>query len=316
MDTDDDSHHDGVMKNKRPVAATRATTYDEFTERMSSFASASAETYWRAFLPRVSDVIIAPFAKCGTTWLQQIVHGLRTGGDMSFDDISRVVPWIETAYQLDIDLGAEQRAEPRAFKSHLAWDDVPKGCRYIVSIRDPKDALVSMYRFMDGWFVEPGAISIDEFARRRSFDRETGPDYWRHLASWLSQRHDPNVLLLAFEDMKVNLPAVVDRIAAFIGIETNADLLRVATDQASFEFMQDNSAPFSDPMMRSLSEAVAGIPPNSDSAKVREGTVGAHHAEMSPGVIATFDRIWDETITAEFGYASYAELVADLTANR
>ena len=47
-------------------------------------------------------------------------------------------------------------AEPRAFKSHLPWMAVPKGARYIVSLRDPRDALVSMYRFMEGWFFEPG----------------------------------------------------------------------------------------------------------------------------------------------------------------
>ncbi len=33
-----------------------------------------------------TDLFISPFAKCGTTWLQQIVHGLRTGGAMDFDD--------------------------------------------------------------------------------------------------------------------------------------------------------------------------------------------------------------------------------------
>jgi len=43
---------------------------------------------------RPTDVVIAPFAKSGTTWTQQIVHCLRTRGDMDFDDISRVIPWI------------------------------------------------------------------------------------------------------------------------------------------------------------------------------------------------------------------------------
>ena len=46
---------------------------------------------------------------------------------MNFDDLSRVVPWIETAKKLDIDVNAEQAAEPRGFKSHLSWDNVPKG---------------------------------------------------------------------------------------------------------------------------------------------------------------------------------------------
>ncbi|MCB1045552.1 MAG: sulfotransferase domain-containing protein, partial [Acidobacteria bacterium] len=51
-----------------------------------------------------SDLFISPYGKCGTTWLQQIVHSLRTRGDMEFDDISRVVPWLEMAHRLGLDL--------------------------------------------------------------------------------------------------------------------------------------------------------------------------------------------------------------------
>jgi hypothetical protein len=35
--------------------------------------------------------------KEGTIWVQQICHQLRTGGDMEFEEISQVVPWIELA---------------------------------------------------------------------------------------------------------------------------------------------------------------------------------------------------------------------------
>ncbi|MEO0442026.1 MAG: sulfotransferase domain-containing protein, partial [Pseudomonadota bacterium] len=69
--------------------------------------------------PRSSDIMISPYGKSGTTMMQQMFHQLRTGGDMDFDDISRVVPWIETAPILGIDINANQRAEPRGFKSHL-----------------------------------------------------------------------------------------------------------------------------------------------------------------------------------------------------
>lgn len=41
---------------------------------------------------RPGDIIIAPYSKCGTTWLQQIFHVLRTGGDDDYDDISLLSP--------------------------------------------------------------------------------------------------------------------------------------------------------------------------------------------------------------------------------
>jgi hypothetical protein len=135
----------------------RATTLAELQVKMGRLVSDAGFAAGLAFVPRPSDVIIASYAKCGTTWLQQMVHSLRTGGDLDFDDISRVVPWIETASDLGLDLDGTQRGEPRAFKSHLAFDQVPAGARYIVSVRDPRDALVSAYRFFEGWFFEPGS---------------------------------------------------------------------------------------------------------------------------------------------------------------
>ena len=148
-----------------------------------------------SFKPRADDIIISPYSKCGTTWLQQTFHCLRTRGDMDFDDISRVVPWIELARVLGLDLDADQRAAPRGFKSHLPFDQVPKGGRYVVSLRDPKDAMVSMYRFFEGWFFDPGAISITDFTTARFASRERGLDYWHHLLTWWEQRDNPDVHL-------------------------------------------------------------------------------------------------------------------------
>src|SRR2546425_2781002 len=123
----------------------RATTLDELRQRKGTLASEESLRRGISFRPRPMDVLIATYPKCGTTWLQQIVHGLRTGGAMDFDDISRVVPWLETAHMLGLDLQAPQLGAFQAFKSHLSWDALPKGGRYIVSFRNPKDALISFH---------------------------------------------------------------------------------------------------------------------------------------------------------------------------
>jgi len=82
-----------------------------------------------AFRPRPDDVLISTYPKCGTTWMQQIVHALRTRGSMDFAEITAVVPWIEMADAMSIDLSAAQAAAPRAFKTHLPWGEVPDGGR-------------------------------------------------------------------------------------------------------------------------------------------------------------------------------------------
>lgn len=258
---------------------------------------------------RPTDVVITPFAKCGTTWLQQIVHCLRSRGDMDFDDISRVVPWIETSVALGIDLDAEQKAEPRSFKSHLDWHKVPKGARYIDAVRDPKDAVYSFYKFVEGWFVEPGTMTLDELAR--GFFMASG-NYWTHLLSWWEVRDRPDVLLLAFEHMKDDLPGTIRRVADFIDIELDDELRALAEEHASFAFMATHKDRFDDLMMRERSEQVAGIPPGSDSAKVRKGAVGEHKQQLSPEVSAELDAVWQKEITPVTGHADYASLIADL----
>ncbi len=65
-------------------------------------------------------------------------------------------------------------------------------------------------------------------------------------------------------------------------------------------------------MMRLRSETVAGIPLDGDSTKVRRRDTDPHRYELSPEVSSAFDRIWTETIGAEFGHGSYADLVAEL----
>lgn len=296
-------------------AARRATTMAEYQALQSRLLRSEDVARGLAFEPRPSDVIISPFAKCGTTWLQQIFHTLRTRGDSDYHDISAVVPWIETAASLGQDLGAEQKANPRGFKSHLGWDLVPKGARYIVSIRDPKDALVSMYRFMEGWYIEPGTIPLATFARE-SYMNETagpgGPGYWAHLASWWEVRHDPAVLLLSYEQMSGNPEATIRRVAAHCGIRLDEELLEIALRNSSLDYMLAHKHQFDDKLMRQLSERECGLPPGSDSAKVRRGQIGAYREELSADVIAEMDAVWARHITARFGYADYAALESAL----
>ena len=289
----------------------RPTSLEEFRALPRTGTDEGREA-WKTFQPRPTDVFVTPYGKSGTTWLQQIVHGLRTHGDLEFDDISRVVPWLETSYDLGLDLNAEQKANPRAFKSHLDWHEIPKGARYLVSLRNPKDVLVSGYRFMEGWWFEPGTIAIDEWARESFMNPEEGKGYWVHLISWWEQRERADVLLLSYEQMKRDLPGTIRRVAAFIGIELDEELLAIVSRQSSFAFMLAHKDKFDDKLMRERSERLVGLPLGSDSAKVRKGEVGGHRHELSPEISAGLDAIWQREITPRFGFGSYEDLAAAL----
>ena len=134
------------MKTSESHAVRRPTNMEEYraVRKRMNLTTVEGKQHWQSFIPQPTDVFITPFDKSGTTWLQQIVHSLRTRGDMDFDDIARVIPWIEVAWDLGINLNAPQRGRMRAFKSHCTWEEIPKGGRYLVPIRDPKDVLVSL----------------------------------------------------------------------------------------------------------------------------------------------------------------------------
>ena len=265
---------------------------------------------------RPDDVVVATFPKSGTTWTQQICHGLRSRGDMDFAEVTWVVPWIERGHLFGIDASAPQRFAPRVFKTHLEYANLNKGARYIHVIRDPKDVLVSFYRFLSQAVIDPGAIPIDDFAQVWLFadllgerGGEAGPlgsnlyNYWRHLLDWWQARECAPVLCIAYENLQRDLPGHVERIAEFMGIDADEALLDLATRQATFEFMAAHRVQFSD--------RVPGT--EIRFSKVVEGEVGAHRAHVGPELAERIDAAWRHYVTPVLGHASYEELVAELT---
>ena len=262
----------------------------------------------KSFQPRPSDVIITPWSKSGTTWLQQIAHTLRSGGDMDFDDISRVSPWIEVADALGIDLDAEQGWEPRLYKSHYSYTVVPKGCRYIVSFREPQAVMRSYYKFYEGWLFEPGTVSLDEYLAPHL--QKSGKDYWSHLASWWRERDNTDVLLLSFELMKQDLRGHVEKVAEFLGF-VDDELIDLATRYSTLEFMLEHEDKFNDKMHRERGAEVGSHPAGIGSTKVTSGVDASRYA-LSEDALAKMEQRWTEEIAEPFGFATYDDLTEAL----
>lgn len=289
--------------------SSRPTNTDELKALFQKIFTEEGEKRGLAFQPRSTDIIITPAAKCGTTWLQQIAHGLRTRGSMDFEEISTVVPWIESAYDLGIELDAPQVAKPRVYKSHLSWHDVPKDGRYIVSFRSPNDALISVYRFFEGFFFEPDTIDLDTFIQWRNPPDEMGKrGYWYHLASWWEQRHNPDVLLLCYEDMQGDLPGTVERIASFMDIPFDEELLSIVVKQSSREFMLEHKEQFGEAPFRRYVSQRAGLPFEGDAYKVTPGARDNPKYQLTDAHKQMLDEIWQAQITSRFGFVDYAAL--------
>ena len=208
---------------------------------------------------RPDDVVIATFPKCGTTLLQQLVHQLRTGGSWDFEEISCVVPWLESCVDLGVDPSCDQGWHPRAFKSHLSFAMLPSGMRTITVLRQPSKVLEAYYRFFCGYKFDAADISLEAFARDYFCDRGAlrlhGGTLYEHLLSFWEQRHQPHLLILCYEDIVEDLPAAAAKVAAFIGVSDDASRLAAAAANSSRAAMLQHAGQFDDaPGRRAFNE--------------------------------------------------------------
>lgn len=286
-------------------APSRPTTVQEMHARFEHFSTPEGRARGLAYRPSPEEVFIVTPAKCGTTWMQQIVHGLRSRGGMDFDEVTRVVPWIEMAHDLGLDIHAAQPAAPRAFKTHAALDAVPAGGRYIVVVRDPADALVSSYHFGEGMFFEKGAIALDTYALESYIP---GRGVARHVLAMWPRRGDPDVLALCCESIKADLPGTIERVAAFIGVSLDAELKAIVTRQSDIAFMQQHKEQFEDHIVRHARSGPMGLPLDGRLNKVREGRVGSSQGRLSDAIRQALQAQWSAEVTPVTGLASYADL--------
>ncbi len=293
----------------------RARTVEEMGINMGALAASAPQQRFRPLDPQAGDVFITSWAKSGTTLIQQMFHQIRmiaaTGrGDMDFDDISRMTPWEDTALMIDLDMNQPQRALPRGFKSHREYERLPAGMRYIVTLRDPKETFVSMYRFFDGWHIERGALSMEEFVPLWMGGGPGGCDYFTHLLSWYERRHEPDTLLANYRQVAKGRPTMIRRMADFLGLALTGEQAAMVAEITSREFMHDHHDRFDDAMLCRAMEERIGVPAASDSTKVQ--AVASDAGVLPKAVMEQIDAIWAERVLPVTGHADFASLAETL----
>ncbi len=290
----------------------RARTIDEFVEIMTLAAEAPSQGY-QPYEPGNDDIFITSWAKSGTTLLQQMFHQIRTaagGGDMDFDDISRVLPWEDTAQLIGFDMQAEQRAAPRGFKSHREYERLPAGKRYVISLRDPQETYISFYRFFNGWQFERDVLPLEEFMPLWMGGGPGGCDYFTHLLSWYARRHEADTLLVTYPWVTKNREEMANKLAHFCQIDLDSTQLSMVLERTTREYMYEHKDRFDDAMVAQALEEHSGIPPGSDSSKVQAS--GSSADAVPESIAAEIDQLWAERIYPVTGHANFASLANEV----
>ena len=267
--------------------------------------------YGSSFRPRPSDVFIATYPKCGTTWMMQICHMLR-GGEMNFGEITEVCPWDVWAEKCGQDLDADQVKEPRIFKSHSLYDNIAKGGKYIYVARNPEDVFVSFFNFAPGYFgLHQDDITMHQFADF-TFINSGGPfsTVWDHFMNWYEVKDEANVLWVFFEDLKKDLKAQIQRVAEFLDIPENVREKRVlqAVEKSSFKFMssQEQKHHFDDHFIFDNTKGDMGLPDEAKIrvSKVRQGRMG-QRLLIPTDIRERLEEQWKERIAAKINCENY-----------
>lgn len=292
----------------------RARSVEEYRINVGALAQIPPR-HFRPLESEPGDVFITSWAKSGTTMMQQMFHQLRmvatTGvGDMDFDDISRMTPWEDSAPIIDHDINGPQRASPRGFKSHREYERLPAGMRYVVTLRDPQETYVSFYRFFDGWGIERGAISLEDFFPLWMTGGPGGCDYYTHLLSWYARRNEPDTLIATYQWAVKNKRAMIARLAALCDIELTEELAALVEQMTSREFMFEHQDRFDDAMVCAAFEAKLEIPADSDSTKVQ--AVGSDPKQVPSAIAEQIDAMWAERVEPVTGHKNFASLAAEI----
>lgn len=304
----------------KPATRERPRSVQEFGAMMEGLApSPELVAAFHPLNPQPTDVVITPFGKCGTTFLQQMFHQLRmaqgvdANGDLDFDDISRIVPWIEMAILIpEVDINGSQKVAPRGFKSHLHYEGLPPGMRYVVSVRDPKEAYMSMYNFFEGWLFEPGTIQPEEFMPIWMTGGPSRVDYFTHLLSWWARRDVEDTLLMSYRWIIANKREAIVRLAAFCRLKADTAIVDLVDRYTERAFMLEHKHLFDDHLMRHMNNRRIGLGVEAESSKVR--AEGENQRSIPDAIAAEIDAMWAERVGPVTGHADFAALAADLHA--
>ena len=222
-----------------------------------SHSTAFKKAAFANYKPCQHDVIVSTYPKSGTTWMLQMAHQISFLGDGGFNHQYDVMPWPDKLIPLDnieLDDMSVAEASPsklRVIKSHLEAEFIPYSpeAKYISVIRDPKDMLVSMVMFENGFneLLCGGSVPIDAFVKSFQTDRFQYQSWPAFINSWWEMQEKENVLVTTFEEMKANPAGTINRVAKFLDVSLTTPQFEKVSEKTSFAFMKENGDKFSQP---------------------------------------------------------------------
>jgi len=248
------------------------------TQHATRYVSAHEDSArWDGFEFRDGDIVISTRSKSGTTWMQMICALLVFQTSELPAPLSSLSPWLDWLVRPRDEVLAELAAQEhrRFVKTHTPLDGVPLDPRatYIVVARHPLDVAVSLYHHMTNidrarwreltgqpplppdapprpgvplreWvldFVEREVDPVDDRGRLPGAALDTLPGIMWHTTDAWARRGEPNVLLVHYHDLEVDLEGQMRVIATRLGVEVPEAVWPGLVEAATFARMRERA---------------------------------------------------------------------------
>lgn len=180
---------------------------------------------WRIY---PDDVYLVSFPRSGNTWVRKMIAKLMNPNlDLTREDFE---PYVPDLYRNPEDLKSVPR--PRVIKSHESY--VPHYPKVVYLYRDGRDCLASWYIYQMCLHDYQG--TFEEFVLR-SLKGSIGPygSWHEHVRSWILTPRDTPILEIRYEGLCEDPNKELRRIANFIGLYADDDLIEAAVRAGSRE---------------------------------------------------------------------------------
>lgn len=212
-----------VLKRALPLQSLNAL---EFEQRYQLYLAQAGEAD--------SDIWVSTYSKSGTTWTQMILYQLTTAGDMDFDHLFDISPWVWYAAVREVELA--RTPAPRILKSHDDYRRFRAGRRgrFLFVVRDGRDVCISLYHHRRNFKRYEGTFE-DYF---EDFLHGTEYNWFDHLQPWLANAAGLPIHYLRFEDLKRDFDSAVRGIADFCELDVDEATMARVRERCSFEAMK------------------------------------------------------------------------------
>ncbi|XP_038565671.1 sulfotransferase 2B1-like [Micropterus salmoides] len=249
--------------------------------------------YYEEFTFRPDDTLIATYPKSGTTWLQEIVPLIMSGGDpASVETLHNWdrVPWLEESRACILNL--EARPSPRIFTTHFHYNMMPPSFfevkpKVIYVMRNPKDVFTSSFHYygITNFLVHPGPQS--DFLHKFLDGDVIFGSWFDHVKSWLNAEDKERILYISYEELIMDLKDSVARIAQFLEKSLDTEVIEKIADRCLFKNMKQNK-------MSNYSAVPSEFMDQTKSEFLRKGIAGDWKNQLTAAEAQHFDAVYKD----------------------